>query len=647
MKKKSIGITLKNKVIYKSIGCLILLGGLYLFSTLPSGSAQISKSEEQFENECREILNEFYLKSKARKVLIEDYLSPPSPFQNPSVERHLYDLRLDLLKSLLSQEPSVCYDLETLEKMLMGEVKPPPTPIPTPPQTIVAKITPTPFPTPTKTPTPLPTKTPTSANVKIGSNSERNQDSPEEKTERWKRIIEIFDKLFPADGAVEEWVRKIKRENPSPKPDDIPIWRPGGQDAWVNVIEFEVRPGKIKLQIPNDIRPGDIITGTISAEPKGNTEEERKKNEEELEKYGLEIYTFESPNWLSMPTPPETSTDFLSSQIKHFWRADSINSTVSFYVERPLEPLPPEYRIPIKAAITRNDPQTKIPIELVQLSLVSVESIKTSAPTPTDSPWQMPEFIQAGKPVEIRGKFDGIAGTTKISIDGKPLEIIAESPRSCIFRVPSKHKGPGEVKIKELDKESRLTYTCLTLDLSTPKLNLMRGEKTTVTVQVSGLKDLPETEIVPLQLVSSGVINMAGGDSQSLQIRKKDVDKDGVYRTTREVTGHNTGGWGVTATVIDPRWRPIFIPLIPNSKGNGYRSEKRKDENFFTAFEVRHPLTGKPLEGEHEVRFECEQSGPNFSRLPMLRQLFFKNGRSTEEKTKCLLIINPRIIIKE
>ncbi len=647
---------MKNRIIYVSLGCLLLLGGMLLLLTSPRSSAQVSDNNTQIENECREILNGFYLRSKNQPGLIKAY----GFSDDPIVERLVYELRLDMLKSLLSKEPSVCYDLDSLEKILMGEVKPIPTPMPTPPKMIATNVTPSPMPSPTitPTPTPLPTKTPFDANLILNPNSPPIKFTPEERAERWKKIKKLLDKLFPETGEIENWIRKIKEKNKLPEPPKhVKIRDEGGWqiDSFFDIF-IEVDAGNIRLKIPKDIRPGDIITGTVTAEPKGKTEEEKKKNEEELKKYGLEIVCT-PPSGSAFPKGVTTVSPTATTHPPAVWRAPGIDSWFSFYNERPVEPLPAGYQIPINVAVTKNDPQTNIPIELVQLSLVSVQPINVNYSGKSDSPWQMPQFVQIGNPVEIQGKFDGIADTTTLQIDGKPLEIIAESPRSCFFTTkPSEvgalayaqgndiHLGSGEMTVKEGDNQQKLPFRVVGVGLSAPKLNLLRGEKTTVTVQVSGLKDLLETEIVPLQLVSNGVINMAGGDSQSLQIRKKDVDKDGVYRTTREVTGHSSGGWGVTATVIDPRRRPIFIPLIPNSKGNGYRSEKRNSENLFTAFEVRHPLTGKLLEGEHKLETGCQN--PTLAKIPMM-SLLFKNGNSERKKTDCLLFVTPRIIIAD
>ena len=51
-------------------------------------------------------------------------------------------------------------------------------------------------------------------------------------------------------------------------------------------------------------------------------------------------------------------------------------------------------------------------------------------------------------------------------------------------------------------------------------------------------------------LEAHGVITMEGGMFQQFMIQPSQVNKDGQYTTTREVTGVQTGVWGATVTVV-------------------------------------------------------------------------------------------------
>lgn len=554
---------MKNRIVHVSLGCLLLLACMSMFLTLPPSSAQVPNAQVQFENECRELLNQVYLRARGRQILISAYM----PSGDPVIDRFVYELRFKFLQDLLSRNPSVCYDLDSLEKLLIGGIKPLPTPVPTPGPNIRM---PNSTPTPTPSPTPVPIGTPVDP-----VSAPPPKETPEERAKRLKKLLE---ERFPEGDEVEKRVQEIKKKNKASKPRDDIEWEVDEGDSIDGPIGVEIEVpgvGAIKITLPNDIRPGDTITGTVTAEPYGTTEVEREKNKDEVSKYGVE-FSPAPPRVDPEPLVPEPGMsgpivkgklyfdEEYQPRVFEFspsiWRTpklDPADDYKSSAAPTPASPTDIHLSVPDVPAkqyfftiiVTRDDDNTGIPIDLGQFNfkreqLPRVPEMLTSR--------LISPYIQTGSPVKITGNFDGIGGNTKLQTGGTNLRIIAESPRSCLFRVPADLIGSVEFTIKENGKEQKLMSRVIGIELSSPKLNLKRGEKTTVAIEVRGLNGLSENEIVPLQLVSSGVVDMKGGNTQSLQIRKKDLDKAGIYRTTRTVTGHSTGGWGIRATVINP-----------------------------------------------------------------------------------------------
>jgi len=133
------------------------------------------------------------------------------------------------------------------------------------------------------------------------------------------------------------------------------------------------------------------------------------------------------------------------------------------------------------------------------------------------------------------------------------LRTLAESPRKIVFESPTNVTGPMGIMVKEGDGPPTMgTYRNVGVNLSAPKTNLMRGERTTLTVEVRGLEGIKED--APLQLDSKGVITMEGGNFQNLRIRPQEVQPGGRYTTTRAITGQQAGAFTVTATVIVRRF---------------------------------------------------------------------------------------------
>ena len=52
---------------------------------------------------------------------------------------------------------------------------------------------------------------------------------------------------------------------------------------------YSTPQGNIKVYLPDDIRPGDMISGMVVPEPFGKNEKERAKNLKELIKYSVKV----------------------------------------------------------------------------------------------------------------------------------------------------------------------------------------------------------------------------------------------------------------------------------------------------------------------------------------------------------------------
>ena len=82
------------------------------------------------------------------------------------------------------------------------------------------------------------------------------------------------------------------------------------------------------------------------------------------------------------------------------------------------------------------------------------------------------------------------------------------------------------------------------------------------------------------------------------------------------------------------------VSLTKDANVNGYSITERNHEYLFRAINVRHPGTGKPLGGKHDVEIVCDK-------IPYIQRIFFNKGNS-ETRSKCLvLLLTPKIIIQE
>lgn len=278
-----------------------------------------------------------------------------------------------------------------------------------------------------------------------------------------------------------------------------------------DALEFKVdttKFGNVKAYLPNDIRPGDTVSGSFA--------------------------------WDKPPVGATESFKVTSSDVA----VTSTGNDFTMRVPAELAPLRRNYAslavlVPsISPGVAPEKATLFIPLNNVPLGV-----------TPADLVF--PPLGQQGRAIQIQGPFDGNSDNTRITVGegtGKIIKPLAESPRKVVFIAPVDVTGPYTIDVKEGDKTFTGKSRNIAVNLSAPKTNLLRGEKTTVTIQVDGLSGIIKD--VPLQLDARGVINMEGGNFQNLRIKPEEVKLDGRYTTNRTITGLQAGGFSVTATVI-------------------------------------------------------------------------------------------------
>jgi hypothetical protein len=296
---------------------------------------------------------------------------------------------------------------------------------------------------------------------------------------------------------------------------------PTAQDSKVETsrglrtVTFNTPPGLIRIYLPDDTMAGDTISGTVVAEPKGNTAAEREKNRGELRGYVVELEgqkISERPTFKWTPSLPQPNAP-VKYQLRVFEVVGSAGRAHESVLDLPLASFPPN-------------------------------------PVPTQ--FQIPALGQAGRTLEIAGPFDGNSVNTGVTVGAQTITPIAESPRKCVIESPANVTGPIQITIREGHVETNGQYRNVGVNLTAPKTRLLKGERTTLNVQVTGLEGIKGP--VPITLESQGVISMDGGSFQHFTIQPQQVN-NGNFNTTREVTGVQPGAWTATATVVTQPFR--------------------------------------------------------------------------------------------
>ncbi len=192
--------------------------------------------------------------------------------------------------------------------------------------------------------------------------------------------------------------------------------------AIQNII-FDTSHGRITVTLPEEILAGDMISGTIKKEPKGENKSDIEANMSMLDKYSVEINNttrVASDNNIKF-TIPKSSTGGVTYMILRSASGDEWARNYITY----------------------------------QNSSIDIKSFEA----PSRWEYQSPKIGRSTNPSVIKGPFDGNFGTTSIIIGNTSVRKIAESPRVFVFENPSNPIGNIDLVLNERGVNVKRKYS--------------------------------------------------------------------------------------------------------------------------------------------------------------------------------------------
>ncbi len=274
---------------------------------------------------------------------------------------------------------------------------------------------------------------------------------------------------------------------------------------------FSTPHGKIKVYLPDDIRPGDVISGTVVIEPIGKNTEQKAKHIAALKKYDLSI--------------------------------DGNKLAVSEKYE------PFQWLVPV-------DRKQSAPLELLQIPVINKSQLPVFFNTQgTNRPatCQSPTFAIAGRPLVVNGPFDGDASNTRCQLDKDLLRSLAESPRKSIFEYTGNETGIKNLTVtdntNDPGKKCEAQIPCIRLDVSAGKLKLMKGEKTYIDVRVTGLEAVKDTATLFLNNRTYDVVSLLPANHIVISFPPGSAD---VFSRRFDIQSKKAGGFEVDVDLNVP-----------------------------------------------------------------------------------------------
>jgi hypothetical protein len=196
-------------------------------------------------------------------------------------------------------------------------------------------------------------------------------------------------------------------------------------------LEFDTIYGRVEVNLPDDLASSDTISGTVIAEPSGETKEEIAKNEDILTGCVVEIK--ETKNVEEQKPLQATNAPKTTPQI--------ITAAPTVLNEPPSIKICKKKAAPFTCLIPAANKTILVNIAYGGKSICN-QPVKCLPPPPKAViPCTLPASATCGKPFRIPGSCSGRFATSNITVAGKQCSMIAESPRQQICQPPEKISG--------------------------------------------------------------------------------------------------------------------------------------------------------------------------------------------------------------
>jgi hypothetical protein len=331
---------------------------------------------------------------------------------------------------------------------------------------------------------------------------------------------------------------------------------------------FTTDRGEVSIYLPNMLKKGDRISGTVMAEPSGKNDRQWEKNKAVLSGYVIE-----------MEEAPEND-----AAVKQDFFKWTIPATITGGI--------------IHYALKDEKGQT--------VAVEEMEIAETMDVVPSSEQLVVPPAVMEGSLIPARSNiFDGDLMNTRIKTGDRSAFILAESTREAFFVCPEDVIGPQTIMVIEGNEVQKAETHVVAIDMTAERTELMRGESTEVTISISGLEGIEVP--IPVNVVneSPNTVMLAGGNEQVIYITPNQVSEAGIFTETVNVMARNSGPFSIYADIAlnvpaaDVNACPA-IPdelLTPPSTPEGYVYVGREVVINYAYVEE---LSTVPLDREHQ-----------------------------------------------
>ena len=273
----------------------------------------------------------------------------------------------------------------------------------------------------------------------------------------------------------------------------------------VQTILFESEKGSIYIYLPNKIVANKNFSGSIAIYPNGNSKREESKNLKRLKNYQFTINNKSfvlSDNIFSLQSLTSTATVSLSTE-----KGKNIGSTeVEFSMKPPISP---------------------------------------------KDPISFPKHIANEVNASFYGAFDGKLDNTTVSVNGKRINVVAESPVQLCLRPDDMNSTLANVIIKDGDNTHQGQCNAIYYTLKIGPTTLKRGRSTFFDATIHGVGTIEKPLTYTVVNNTTSIVRLGGGNSQTFTISPNEHE-NGNWFHHFDIKSISTGSFTLTTNLVIP-----------------------------------------------------------------------------------------------
>ena len=272
----------------------------------------------------------------------------------------------------------------------------------------------------------------------------------------------------------------------------------------VQTILFKSEKGDIYVYLPNKIVKDKAFSGSIAIYPNGSSKREQSKNLKRLKDYTLTIN--DKAFVISDPILSLTGTSTATVSLNNA-KGKSLGSTeVQFFTKPPISP---------------------------------------------KDPIHFPKHIANDVNTSFYGAFDGKLENTSVSVNEKPIKVVAESLVQLCLRPEEMNSTIAAITIKDGDQMHQGQCNSIYYTLKIGPTTLKRGRSTFFDATIHGVGTIAEPLTCTVANNTPSIVTLSGGNSQTFTIQPNESE-NGNWFHHFDIKSISTGSFTLTTNLVIP-----------------------------------------------------------------------------------------------